>query len=218
MEGYRALRNETLGVALEQAFGREPLRILEVGCGTELSLEYLAGSPVPHSLFGMDVSDTMLRQAESKASLAGNKPFLALGDAAFLPYRSDSFDVVFATRFIHQFAHEVKRVLWAEFQRVVRLNGLVIVEFYARPYHWVRHFSGARKGRSHEAYFLQYPSMREVRDIVGSDFQILPLRILGSRAIERILGERSTRAVTRVTGRLGSQFLLDEYFVLASQR
>jgi len=214
MDAYRALRDETLLGILTSALQGRRARLLEVGCGTGLSLQFLARTVSSLSLFGMDASETMLRQAAQK--LPGAKtPRLALGDALRLPFAAGQFDAVLATRFIHQFRHDVKKQLWNEFRRVARRDGILIVEFYARPYHWMRYYTPARKGRSRHAYFLHYPSSAEVREIVGGPFEIHPLRLAGARAITRLIGAEAMRGMTRHLGTLGRGMLLDEYFVVA---
>jgi hypothetical protein len=126
--------------------------------------------------------------------------------------------VLFATRFIHQFPHEVKHALLKEFRRVLRPGGLIVVEFYARPYHTLRYFLGGRKGRSRDAYFRHYPTSREVQEVVGTSFEVHPLRLVGSRVMARVLGEEMLRRVTRTGARLLGGILVDEYFVVAGTR
>lgn len=214
MEGYSAFRNATLLSILRDNFKNQKLRILEIGCGTGRSLEFLSRASAAYSLFGMDLSNTMLQQAAQKGTTLDNPPKLSIGDAGRLPYREGRFDAVFATRFIHQFPHDVKRELWLEFERVTRKGGLVIVEFYARPYHRLRYHLGGRKGRSAEGYFRHYPSIAEVREIAGISLQIYPLRLPGSRILAKALGETLMSRVTRVAGGLKGGLLLDEYFVV----
>jgi len=214
MESYRSFRDHTLLSILHDTFGDQRLRILEVGCGTGLTLDFLA-KHTQHVTYGSDLSETMLRQAAEKMNERTGRVRLALADAAKLPYREGFFDVVFATRFIHQFEHETKRRLWQELQRVTRTGGLMVIEFYARPYHWVRYFLGGSKGRSRSEYFYHFPSKREVRDIVQRPFETYPLRLLGSRVIANALGDERTRTVTRVGGRLAGGLLVDEYFLAA---
>jgi SAM-dependent methyltransferase len=218
MDGYRSFRNDTLLGILRSAYGDSAARILEVGCGTGPSLQHLGGAATRYSLFGMDASDTMLRQAAQKASALPNAPKLSLGDAGRLPYTSGAFDAVYATRFIHQFSHDAKRQLWTELQRVVRHDGLIILEFYARPYHWLRYHLGAAKGRGTEAYFRHYPSTAEVRDIIDGPFEIHPLRLPGSKLLATALGTKAMRQATRAAGLAFGSLLMDEYFVVARKR
>jgi ubiquinone/menaquinone biosynthesis C-methylase UbiE len=218
MGGYRDFRNQTLLSILNEAFGPASLRVLEVGCGTGLTLQFLSRTSRDYSLFGIDVSDTMLLQAAEKGAALENRPKLSIGDADRLPYRDRFFDVVFATRFIHQFSHSAKQQLWREFQRVTRKDGLIVLEFYARPYHRLRYYLGGRKGRSAEAYFSHYPTRKEVREIVSDAPQIYPLRLPGARVIASALGENVLRRATSVIGRATGGLLIDEYFVAARNR
>jgi SAM-dependent methyltransferase len=220
MARYYAYRDSVLSQILKDAFAPfadQRLRILEIGCGTGLSLEYLTRTMPQCSLFGMDISETMLRQAVVKTAAVAHPPRLILSDAAYLPCRDGAFDVAFTTRFIHQFDHRAKRQIWNELQRVVRRDGLIIVEFYARPYHWLRYYLGYHKGRSWDAYFQHYPSRAEVRDIVGGPFEIHPLRLVGSRVFA---GANSAVAawLTALGGRALGGIFLDEYFVVAQSR
>lgn len=216
MRAYRELRNETLNAIIASAFGAgAAARILEVGCGTGPSLEFLACLPARHRLFGMDASRTMLRQCAEKAATLDNPPRLLLGDSQRLPYLDNSFDMVFATRFIHQFPHELKRRLHSELLRVTRPSGVVAIEFYSRPYHWFRYYLGARKGRSKESFFRHYPTRQEVQEIVGARFRMHPVRVVGSRLLARVTGYGLQRTVTQSAARLSRGLLVDEYFVVA---
>ena len=216
MEDYREFRNATLGAIFSDAGVPQDARILEVGCGTGLTLQYLSQMSSGYRLLGMDLSEVMLKQAEEKAARLSNRPRLVLGDAGRLPYEDGAFDVTLSTRFIHQFTHEDKKRLWQEFRRVTRKDGIVVVEFYARPYHWLRYYLGdGAKGRPYEGYFRHFPTQREVRDIVASAHRAYPLRMPGSRIVRRLLGEDGLRSLTRTAGPATAGLLTDEYFVVA---
>ena len=219
MESYREFRNSTLLSILRQTFHARRVRILEVGCGTGLTLDFLRKSSRDYALYGLDVSETMIGQAAAKAPGAANRPRLSLGDADKLPFAPGSFDVVLSTRFIHQFSHETKQKLWSEFRRVTTPDGIIITEFYARPYHWLRyHISDGAKGRSPEAYFSHFPSKGEVREIVGPVAEIYPLRLPGSRVLASAVGARLAARATTALGRATGGFFMDEYFVVARNR
>ena len=218
MEGYRSFRNDTLLSILNSHFSNRSLRILEVGCGTGLTLQFLGRQSSDYRLFGLDVSQTMLLQAAEKGRALGNSPMLSLGDADRLPFRDGQFDALYATRFIHQFSHDAKQKLWHEFKRVVRNDGVLIVEFYARPYHWFRYHFGGAKGRPKDAYLTHFPSRHEVAEIVAGSPEIHPLRLPGHRVFASILGESAVRPFTRTVGRASGGLFLDEYFVVCRNR
>lgn len=66
-------------------------RVLDLGCGTGLLVEYLAesGSEICH-IVGLDLSQDMLRHAAARGIAT------VQGDASALPFADGSFDVVFA--------------------------------------------------------------------------------------------------------------------------
>jgi ubiquinone/menaquinone biosynthesis C-methylase UbiE len=216
MGDYRDFRNDTLAEILSEHGVPENARILEVGCGTGLTLEYLSRLTPRAHLFGMDLSATMLKQVNQKSQALPNPPRLVLGDAGRLPYDSETFDVTLSTRFIHQFTHADKKRLWQEFRRVTKRNGVLVVEFYARPYHWARYYFGdGAKGRDRQMYFRHFPTRREVREIVSAPLEIFPLRMPGARLMRRMMGESALRRLTRSAGSVGGGLLTDEYFVVS---
>ena len=215
MRAYRDTRNEALLALITSAFGSDvPLRILEVGCGTGLTLDHISRLPVGHSLFGVDFSRTMLHQAREKATRLDTPPTLLLGDASRLSFSDDAFDVVYSTRFIHQFSHKAKRIIHNEFLRVTRRGGIVISEFYARHYHWLRYYLRHSK-RSKKAFFSHYPTGSEVQEILGGPPQRLPVRIAGDRLFRRILGDEALMWMTKGAKYPPLSVLTDEYFVVA---
>jgi len=80
-ELYRQIRNETLITIINQQFGiKEPIRVLEIGCGTGLTLSYLAAIRSNIDLQGLDFSHTMLAQAHQKLSVSDNTFGLVQGN------------------------------------------------------------------------------------------------------------------------------------------
>ncbi len=219
MEDYRDFRNDTLASILTDSQVPEDARVLEVGCGTGLTLQHLSRLSPGFRIFGMDLSHTMLTQADEKGRQLNNRPRRVHGDAGRLPYEDGLFDVTLSTRFIHQFTQEDKKRLWQEFRRVTRKDGIVIVEFYARAYHWLRYYLGdGAKGRDYEGYFHHFPTRREVREVVSAPMAIYPLRMPGSKVVRRVLGEDGLRLVTRAAGLASGGLLTDEYFVVSRNR
>jgi SAM-dependent methyltransferase len=91
-------RTET-GQALRQMVENSRAgRVLEVGCGTGHWLETLA--PVSTSLFGLDPSGGMLRQARAKQIPA----CFSQGYGEQLPFAEAVFEVVFCVNALHHFA------------------------------------------------------------------------------------------------------------------
>lgn len=213
---YRDIRNAEITRILRDCNSEcKPLRVLEVGCGTGMVLEHLISLPEQHNVFGLDGSETMLEQARQRFENRQRTPELSLGSADALPYPSETFDVVIATRFIHLFQHDHKKRIYEEFQRVLRKGGIAIVEYYSRPFAWYRyHFSAIKKSKSKASFFSHYPTRKQVRDIVRGSFERRPIRLVGSRVVFNLLGATLLRNLTRHVPCPSRNPLVDEYLVV----
>jgi ubiquinone/menaquinone biosynthesis C-methylase UbiE len=116
--GYHALIDD-LEIDLVHRHG-EGREVLEVGCGTGLLLERIAG--FARRAEGVDLSPGMLEKARARG--------LAVREASAteLPYADASFDVACSFKVL---AHvpAIERAL-AEMARVTRFGGVVLAEFY----------------------------------------------------------------------------------------
>jgi len=213
-EKYRQLRNQALVGLIDENLGQNnPLRILEIGCGTGMTLTYLAALSNRYELHGLDFSNTMLSQAGQKRAVLDNPFWIAQGDSFELPFRENVFDVVYSTRFIHQFNHDDKKKIYREMLRVLKPGGLVINEFYSRHSKWSLYLRGLREYPTAS----QCPSKSEVDDIVGGSYTKRPIRIVGLRAINNLFGEPALRYVTSLAHRPVLDALLEEYFVASKK-
>ena len=101
---------------LIQAAGAE--RVLEVGCGTGHWLPILQGQG---EIIGLDQSMGMLRKAVDQ----GGKFSLIQGDADQLPFRSNSFDLVFCVNALHHFKYP--SVFITQAYELLKENGVLAV-------------------------------------------------------------------------------------------
>jgi len=123
--GKRLLFERLLAVRL-----RKPgLAILDVGCGT-------GGNAQTFSRYGRvtacDRSPAALRMARR-----GGLRDLVASDAAELPFRSESFDLVLALDVIEHVDDD--RKMLAELRRVLRPGGAVAIHVPAWPFLWSNH-------------------------------------------------------------------------------
>jgi ubiquinone/menaquinone biosynthesis C-methylase UbiE len=104
--------------------------VLEIGFGTGRSLLELARSVgTSGKVYGVDISPGMGRRAQSvlrKAGLA-DRVELKIGDAAALPFPSESMDAVFISFTLELFDTPEISVVVAECRRVLRPGGLLCV-------------------------------------------------------------------------------------------
>jgi ubiquinone/menaquinone biosynthesis C-methylase UbiE len=82
---------------LRLASKKSAVRVLEVGCGTGHWLSAI--TTVAHQVFGLDLSSGMLHQAQKQSQ----DLHLTCGYAGKLPFRNQSFDVVFCVNALHHF-------------------------------------------------------------------------------------------------------------------
>ena len=105
-------------------------RVLEVGFGTGHMLEALARAVGPQGkVFGIDLSDQMLRLAKKHLTRSGliNRCRLRCGDATHLPHSAATMDAVFISFTLELFdTLEIPAVL-GECNRVLRPGGRIVV-------------------------------------------------------------------------------------------
>jgi len=95
--------------------------ILDVGCGTGDSLALLSEKN-HYNLYGVDLSNVMLRKAEEKLK---NKAIFKLGDAENLFFKNNFFDCVLSTEAFHHFPDP--DLALKEIFRVLKINGKIII-------------------------------------------------------------------------------------------
>ncbi len=106
---------------LERRVGGAGSRVLDVGCGTGLLLEMLAGRG--HRVVGVEPSAGMRSEA------ARRRPWLTVlgGDLAAIPLPDGSVDGVVTTYAISHLARDEKPAALEELLRVVRPGGAVVI-------------------------------------------------------------------------------------------
>jgi ubiquinone/menaquinone biosynthesis C-methylase UbiE len=100
----------------------EPVRTLDVACGTAFLTRHLAGDTV-----GLDQSGAMLELARSRMPTAT----FVRGDALELPFAEDAFDRVFTGHFYGHLERPERDLFLAEARRVA--PELVVVDAALRP-------------------------------------------------------------------------------------
>jgi SAM-dependent methyltransferase len=103
-------------------------RVLDVPCGTGS----LAGLSAGASYFGLDVSPDRVDRARRK------NPWLclAVGDAAWLPFPSGTFDRVLVSGLFHHVDDALARAIVDELARVLHPNGRIVVLEAIWPRRW----------------------------------------------------------------------------------
>jgi demethylmenaquinone methyltransferase/2-methoxy-6-polyprenyl-1,4-benzoquinol methylase len=146
------------------------MKVLEVGCGTgaNLVLYQQAGCDVA----GVDLSPSMLEVARAKL---GETADLRLCDAADMPYRDGSFDLVVAFLTLHEMPPGVRESVMDEMARVAGADGrLLLLDFHNGPLRFPRGwlFKTAivllelSAGREHFRNYRDFLARRGVRGLI----------------------------------------------------
>jgi phosphatidylethanolamine/phosphatidyl-N-methylethanolamine N-methyltransferase len=127
---YDKLTEPAARAAVNAAVACGP-RVLEAGVGTGLSLGYY---PMNAEVFGVDLSEDMLRRAQEKVDKRGltHVKSLQVMDVTRLGFPNEMFDAVTA-QFIITLVPEPEKAL-AEFARVLKPGGeIVLANHFGQP-------------------------------------------------------------------------------------
>lgn len=145
--------------------------VLEVGCGTGLILERVAG--FAHRADGMDLSGGMLAGAHGRGLR------VAQASATALPYADASFDVVYSFKVL---AHvpDIRGAL-AEMSRVTRPGGYVLAEFYnTRSLRYLvkrlKQPTAVSETTTDEAVYTRYDSVADIKSYLPPELEFRTLR------------------------------------------
>ena len=111
-------------------------KILDAGCGTGILLEILYAEEKNLNLYGIDISEKMLKIAKKKL---GNNANISLQSAEELNFGDKSFDYVFVIDAFHHYADQKTAI--NNFHRILKREGkLIIVDFsFGKLGNWLFH-------------------------------------------------------------------------------
>ncbi len=98
--------------------------ILDVGCGSGLSLARLGKCFSPNLTIGMDINVGMMRRSVIEAKDKSGKVTLVQGNCADLPFSNESIDLLFCHQSFHHLVDQEGAI--AEFHRVLKPHGLLL--------------------------------------------------------------------------------------------
>lgn len=96
-------------------------RILDLGCGNGNVIALLKGS-ISAKYDGLDISEKMIGEAKKRL---GNDVTLQVGNAEYLPYRDEEFEVIICNASFHHYKEPQKAV--DEMKRVLKKGGMIIL-------------------------------------------------------------------------------------------
>jgi ubiquinone/menaquinone biosynthesis C-methylase UbiE len=107
------------------AIGPEDRRILDIGCGTGIFANRVLQRFPDTQVWGIDLSDGMLRQCQPRCESTGRRFHLVQGNSERLPFKNDAFDLITCSHSFHHYPSQPRVV--AEMHRVLRPGGRLLI-------------------------------------------------------------------------------------------
>lgn len=98
----------------------KPLRILDFGCGDGNSSVYLRKHFPNATIFGIDVSEESIRQAQKKQVIDTT---FAVFDGLKIPFNIEEFDLIFTSMVFHHIEHHLHEGILLEIKRILKKGG-----------------------------------------------------------------------------------------------
>jgi SAM-dependent methyltransferase len=213
MQMYAQIRTHEICAILDrQGRAGGALSLLDVGCGTGVTLCGLAAQRRSLKLCGVDFSEAMLTEARRRLAAIRSEAELVLGSAFDLPFADNSFDVVCSTRFIHQYSDDLKMKILKEMRRCLKPGGIAVVEFYSF-FPWLLRYPLAR-ARSAREHFLHCTSRKRLCALAGQPVEVVPLMVLGCTRLARIVGLKGVTRLRTLSRACRASFLFDQYLAV----
>ena len=108
----------------------EGCRVLDLGCGTGLELQFYYLQNPSALVTGIDLSSAMLGELARK--FADKHPTLICGSYFDLPLGEDAFDAAVSVESLHHFTKDEKIPLYGKLRRALRDGGyLILTDYFA---------------------------------------------------------------------------------------
>ena len=118
---FEALTSTAAPKLVQFSGTRQGMRLLDVACGT--GVVALTASRLGAEVEGIDLTPELISRANENSKIMGLKAKFVEGDAEFLPYRDNEFDIVLS-QYGHMFAPRPSIVV-KELARVLKPGGIM---------------------------------------------------------------------------------------------
>lgn len=122
---------EITDAVLAGEFGDREIRCLDAGCGTGYNLLHFSGR---WEMYGIDLASVALEAAKHR-----DLSKLVRGSVVRLPFASESFEFLLSFEVITQTPYELHEQALAEFRRVLKPGGRVLLRVPAYRWLWSSH-------------------------------------------------------------------------------
>jgi ubiquinone/menaquinone biosynthesis C-methylase UbiE len=110
----------------------EPVRLLDVACGTGRLLKQIAVAHPQIRLTGLDLSPYYVQQARSLLADHADASFV-VDNGEELPFRDRCFDIATSVYLFHELPRDARRRVLSEMHRVLEPGGLIVIADSAQP-------------------------------------------------------------------------------------
>ena len=159
------------------------MNVLDIGCGTGAHLKLYQNEKC--NVFGIDLSEAMLKVAENKL---GKDVNLKLCDAKDTGFTDNKFDLILSSTVLHEMPQQVRVDVLNEAKRILKKDGrLLLIDFHIGP---IKKFKGFYSkiiiticeiavGREHYKNYRHFmkngglPGLIELCDLVIEDKKIV---------------------------------------------
>ena len=148
--------------------------ILDLGCGTGELLKQIAMQNHGHRLFGVDLSKKMLEIAYQKLE---NKAYLLYGDAEYLLFEKNKFDLIYCNDSFHHYPNPKKAL--KEVARVLKKDGIFLLGDCWQPLgsRWIMNLY-MKISRSGD---VKIYSKKQIMTLLSEDFKIKEWKVTADK-------------------------------------
>jgi len=116
------------------------LKILDAACGTGRFLPIVFNTKKNIKYTGLDTSKAMFFYLKKKKLFSDNKKniSLVLSDAARMPFRDNTFDIIYTYHFLWHIPQENQKEAITEMMRVLKKGGTLIFDITNKRFIWRR--------------------------------------------------------------------------------
>ncbi len=114
----------------------ELVKVLDVACGTGRMLDAIKKSCVEVEYTGLDTSKAMTKRLLERAKKLGISASVKIGDATSMPFKDNSFDVVYTYHLTWHLPQELQEKMIREMIRVVKKEGYIVFDVLNANFLW----------------------------------------------------------------------------------
>ncbi|MEO0455506.1 MAG: class I SAM-dependent methyltransferase [Cyanobacteria bacterium P01_A01_bin.114] len=124
----KPLKSHVESIPTPREAGPQPLKVLDIACGTGRTLKMIQETLPQAALYGVDLSPAYLRKAnQSLSQTAGTLPQLIQANAEALPYLDNFFEAVTSVFLFHELPAAARQNVITEAFRVTQPGGIFII-------------------------------------------------------------------------------------------